>query len=253
MMRLDHPRSGAILLVAGFALPLAGPARAADWYTGAPASKAQDDWIVSLDASTTMTSNNSIFVGAGGAAAIDGTLRERGVRVKIEALAGTYEYRTDSGTKVQGEQMEGAALVGYEWIWREAKLAGYVGLAVRNTSLSIADPANPVVGTSYGVKSAIDFYARPTERTMVSAYGSFTTNDKAYFTRLKAGYRIGEGVHLGPEAAFLGNDFYNQWRIGAHLTGVQLGPMQVSLSAGYQFDREQKAGAYGSVDVRAQF
>lgn len=231
----------------------ASPAQAADWYTGASAAKAQDDWIVSLDASTTVTSNSSIFVGAGGTAAIDGTLGESGVRAKVEALAGTYAYRTDAGAKVQGEQVEGAALLGYEWIWREAKLAGYVGLAVRNTSLSIADPTNPVVGVSYGLKTAVDFYMRPTQKTMVSAYGSFTSNDNAYFTRLKAGYRIGDGVYLGPEVAFLGNDFYNQWRVGAHLTGLQLGPVQASISAGYQYDREQKAGAYGAVDVRAQF
>ncbi len=253
MLRLYHPQNYALLLIASSTLASANSAPAADWYTGAPAAKAQDDWIVSLDASMTVTSNNSIFAGVGGTAAINGTLRDSGVRVKVEALAGTYEYRTDSGTKVTGEQVEGAALVGYEWIWREAKLAGYVGLAVRNTSLSIADPANPVVGTSYGLKTAADFYARPTAKTMVSAYGSFTSNDKSYFTRFKAGWRIGESVYLGPEVTFLGNSFYNQWRVGAHLTGLQLGPIQASLSAGYQFDREQKAGAYGSVDVRAQF
>lgn len=255
MLCLDGPADGGVLPLAGLALALAlaGPARAADWYTGAPASRAAEDWIVSLDASTTVTTNNSVFANVGGTAATAGTLRESGVRAKVEALTGAYEYRTDAGAKVRGEQVEGAALLGYEWIWREAKLAGYVGLAVRNTSLSITDPSNPVVGTSYGLKSAIDFYARPTEKTMVSAYGSFTTNDKAYFVRVKAGYRLGEGIYIGPEVAALGNDFYDQRRVGAHLSGLQLGPVQASLSAGYQFDRELGAGAYGAVDLRAQF
>lgn len=251
MVRLVRPSR--ILLAAGMSLAASAPALAADWYTGAASPRPGDDWIVSLDASTTVTSNNSVFVNAGGTAAINGGLKESGVRVKVEALAGTYEYRADNGAKVRGEQVEGAALIGHEWVWREAKLAGYVGLSVRNTSLSIVDPANPVVGSSYGLKTAVDFYARPTEKTMVSAYGSYTTNDNAYFTRLKAGYRIGDGLYVGPEASFLGNDFYNQWRVGAHLSGLQLGPMQVSVSAGYQYDREQKAGAYGAVDVRAQF
>lgn len=228
-------------------------ARAADWYTGAAAPKGSEDWIVSLDASTTVTSNNSVFANAGGTAAIGGSLRESGARIRVEALAGTYEYRADSGAKVRGEQIEGAALAGYEWVWREAKLAGFVGLSVRNTSLSVADPANPVVGTSYGLKGALDFYARPSERTMVQAHGSFSTNDMAYFGRVKAGYRLSGNIYLGPEVAVLGNDFYNQFRIGAHLTGLQLGPIQASLSAGYQYDREQKSGVYGAVDVRAQF
>ena len=253
MSRLDLSLTPAAALVAALSLVAIAPVRAADWYTGAPAPKAAEDWIVSLDASTTVTTSNSVFANVGGTAAINGTLRDSGIRAKVEALAGTYQYRTDAGVKVTGEQVEGAALLGYEWIWREAKLAGYVGLAVRSTSLSIADPANPVVGTSYGLKTAVDFHARPTEKTMVSAYGSFTSNDKAYFTRFRAGYRIGDGVYLGPEVAFLGNDFYNQWRVGAHLSGLQLGPIQASVSAGYQYDREQKAGAYGAVDLRAQF
>jgi hypothetical protein len=235
-------------------LAIAGePAMAADWYTGAAAPKGAEDWIVSLDASTTVTSTNSVFANAGGTAAINGTLRESGARVRVEALAGTYEYRAASGAKITGDQIEGAAMAGYEWIWREAKLAGYVGLAVRDTSLSAPDPNNQVVGTSFGGKAALDFYARPTEKTMVSAYGSFTSNDKAYFGRVKAGYRVGGDFYVGPEFAVLGNDFYNQWRIGAHLSGLQLGPIQASLSAGYAYDRDQKGGAYGSVDVRAQF
>lgn len=241
------------LLLAGVLVMAGNRAHAADWYTGAAAPAAKDDWIVSLDASTTVTSTGSVFANAGGTAALNGTLRESGARVRVEALAGTYEYRAASGAKVQGDQVEGAALAGYEWIWREAKLAGYVGLAVRNTALSIADPNNQVAGSSFGLKTAVDFYARPTDKTMVSAYGSFTTNDKAYFTRLKAGYRIGDGLYVGPEVAFLGNDFYNQMRFGVHLTGLQLGPIQASISAGYQYDREQKGGAYGAVDVRAQF
>ena len=240
--------------VPGAGLPAAGAgqARAADWYTGA-ASSAKDDWIVSLDASTTVTTINSVFANAGATAAVAGTLRDSGMRVRVEGLAGRYEYRAASGTKVAGEQVEAAAMAGYEWIWREAKLAGFVGLSVRNTTLSIPDPGNPVVGTSFGLKSAIDFYARPTDRTMVSAYGSFSTNDKAYFARLKGGYEIASGLYLGPEVAVLGNDFYNQWRVGGHLTGMQFGPVQASLSAGYQYDRELKGGAYGALDVRAQF
>lgn len=258
MLRFDRPPGAAALLIAGLlpaglALGPIVPARAADWYTGAPAKTAAEDWIVSLDASTTVTSNNSVFANIGGTAAVNGTLGDSGVRAKVEALVGRFEYRANAGATVQGEQVEGAALLGYEWIWREAKLAGYVGLAVRNTSLSITDPSNPAGGTTYGLKSAIDFYARPTDTTMVSAYGSFTTNDKAYFARLKAGYRLGEGIYIGPEAAVLGNDFYNQWRVGAHLSGLQLGPVQASLSAGYQFDRAHGAGAYGAVDLRAQF
>lgn len=253
MSRLGFPAVRGRLPLTVLLLLAGDPAGAADWYTGAPAAKANDDWIVSLDASTTVTTNNSVFANAGATAAVAGTMTQSGARVRVEAMAGTYEYKAGSGQTIRGDQVEGSALAGYEWIWREAKLAGYVGLSVRNTTLSAYDPGNEVVGTSFGGKLALDFYARPTERTMVSAYGSFTSNDRAYYGRAKFGYQVGDGFYVGPEAAVLGNDFYNQFRIGAHLTGLRLGAIQASLSAGYQYDRDQKGGAYGSLDVRAQF
>lgn len=233
------------------AVPHAG-ALASDWYTGAAPQPGQA-WVVSTDASATVTSTGSAFVNAGATAAIGGTLAETGARIRVEALAGTYEYRAATGRKVTADQVEGTVMAGHEWVWREAKLAGYIGLSVRNNTLSIPDPGNPVVGTSYGVKGALDLFVRPSDRTMLHAYGSVSSNDKAYFVRLKGGYRIGDELYVGPEVAFLGNAFYSQFRIGAHLTGLKLGPIQASISGGYLNDREQGHGAYGSLDLRAQF
>ncbi len=226
-------------------------ALAVEWYEGVAPAK-RDEWIVT-DGSTSVTSHGSVFVSTGVTAALNGKLQQSGARVRIEAMAGSYGYTNDAGTHVNGRQVEGGALIGYEWIWREARLAGLVGLSVRNTTLSITDPGNPVVGTSVGVKGSLDFYTRPTDNTMVSAHGSFSSNDMAYYTRFKAGYRIGSNLFVGPEAYVMGNDFYSQWRLGVHLTGMQMGPVQAGISAGYLHDREQKGGAYGTFDLRAQF
>ncbi len=246
-------RHAAGYLALALVLPCFGPpaAMAADWYKG-PARAASDEWIVT-DGSVTVTSHGSVFASTGVTAALNGKLQQSGARVRVEAMAGSYGYTNDAGAHVNGRQVEGGALIGYEWIWREARLAGLVGLSVRNTTLSITDPGNPVVGTSVGVKGSLDFYTRPTDRTMVSAHGSFSSNDMAYYTRFKAGYRIGSNLFVGPEAYIMGNDFYSQWRLGVHLTGLQMGPLQAGLSAGYLHDREQKGGAYGTFDLRAQF
>ena len=251
-LRLVNCNCRAPLGVAMLLAMLPAGASASDWYTGA-SPQAGQDWVVSLDASTTVTSTGSAFAHAGATTALGGTLAETGARARVEALIGTYEYRAATGRKISADQAEGSVLVGHEWIWRDAKLAGFVGLSVRNNTLSFPDPGNQVVGTSYGVKGAVDLFLRPSDRTMLQAYGSFSTNDKAYFARLKGGYRIGDQLYAGPEIAFLGNAFYSQFRIGGHLSGLELGPVQVSVSAGYLNDRDQGHGAYGSLDLRAQF
>lgn len=249
---IRSPRSG---VLAALTLALAAsPAAAADWYTGASVAPPSDDWVVSVDSSVSVTSNASVFGDVSATIAVDGTRLESGARVRIEGLAGTYSYdEQKTGARVTGRQEEGSALVGYEAVWRDAALAGYIGVNVRNNTLSLFDPLNPVVGTEVGVKGAAEFYVRPTERTAVSGYASYSSAHNAYYSRLRAGYNLFGRAYVGPEVGFLGDDFFSQYRIGAHLTGLDIGPLQVGLAAGYLNDRVQKSGFYTTVDVRAGF
>jgi len=226
----------------------------ADWYTGAEARGIDDSWTVAIDGGASVTSNSSAFGSVTGTIAAAGTLTESGPRVRIEGTAGTYSYPGQGvAQRVTGYQQEGSGSLGYEWIWRDAALAGFIGANVRSNQLSILDPGNPVVGTGVGLKVSGNFYATPTDRTMVSAYGSFSTKFNAYYSRVRAGYMVADGVYLGPEMLFLGDDFFRQYRIGAHLTGLSFGPVAMSVAAGYVKDRIQGVGYYSSVEARANF
>ena len=46
---------------------------------------------------------------------------------------------------------------------------------------------------------------------------------------------------------------HGQWRVGAHLTGFKMGPVQLGLSAGYLNDRKLGSGLYTVVDGRIAF
>ncbi len=248
MLRVGFSVSKSVL----FALMIS-PARSADWYPATPSPKIIDDWIVSVDASTTGSSSKSYFLEAGATAAIPGSLSTSGARLRVEALAGTYEYLSATNLQIRGRQVEAAALGGYEWVGPRSKFAVYLGGMALNTALSRPDPKNSANGASLGLKGAVDYYARPSERTMVSAFGAFATNDSQFFTRLRVGYMLPEGFYLGPESAFMGNNTYALWQVGAFLTGVQFGPVQGGLSFGYQQDKDQKSGIYGSADLRVLF
>ncbi len=227
---------------------------AADWYTGKEPVVAQDDWIVAVDAAATVTSNSSAFGAVTATIAPVNTLTESGPRVRLQNVTGVYSYPdTANGRTVRGFQEEVSALFGYEWIWQQAAIAGYIGFNVRHNELSIPDPGNPVVGTGVGAKIAADIYLNPTVDTLFAANASYSTLFRAYYARVRAGVAVADGVFIGPEATFLGDAFFNQWRVGAHLTGFLVGPVKFSLGAGYAYDRVQKGGYYTSVEARAAF
>lgn len=249
---------GTPLVAQGMSLALAlfwtGSACSADWYTGTERVDRADDYIVAFDGAATVTSNSSAFGALTTTIAVAGSLVESGPRIRVQAIAGTYSYAgATAGTRVRGEQEEGTVLTGYEWIWDQAAIAGYVGFNVRHNELSILDPRNPVVGTGIGAKVAADVYLNPTLNTLIAANASYSTLFKAYYVRAKFGLMVADGVFVGPEGTLLGDAFFNQWRVGAHLTGFMVGPMKFSLGAGYAYDRVQKGGYYTSVEGRAAF
>ncbi len=238
----------ALLLVAS-----ASQAGAADWYTGAAPQKPDDDWIVA-STSVDVTSQGSHFGDATVTVAPDGGLQQSGSRVRVDALGGTYSYRSsETGLTVRGAQESGSILLGYEYVAPDLSVAAYLGADGRNNRLSIADPQNSVVGTTFGMKGSLEFYARTSKLTIVEGYASYESNKNAYFARLRGGYLITPSVYIGPEVAVLGDDFFNQTRIGGHLGGVHMGPVQLALSGGYLYDRVRKSGVYGSLDARLGF
>ena len=238
-------------LLAGSSLFLCETVRAADWYTGAEPQRPDSSWLVTLDTSANVTSNQSAF--ASTTITVAPRADESGFRLRAEGVIGEYKYRASNDVNVRGYQQEGSLLAGYELVWKDAALAGYVGLHVRNNGLSYADPNNSVVGTEYGAKVAASFYATPTDNTFVSAYGSYSTTFNAYYTRVRAGVMVADGVYVGPEALLLGDNFFQQWRVGVHLTGLSLGPVNVSTAVGYVQDRVQKGGYYSTVEARMNF
>ena len=149
--------------------------------------------------------------------------------------------------------MGGAVLGGYQWKSPNSSFSAFGGIDIRDSQFSSAGIGLPATGVREGFKSAIEYYATPSERSMLFAYGSYSTIYNAYYTRFKFGIAPIEKIYVGPEIAALGDDFYRQWRLGVHATGLQLGGLQFGVSGGYQVDRSGKGGAYGSLDVRAVY
>lgn len=228
-------------------------AQAADWYTGAEPPSGPDAWIVAVDTSAAIASQGSQFASATVTAAPAGDLLTSGIRVRVDGLIGSYRAESPGAARAVGQQTDLAAMAGYALVGPDSVLTGFVGLNVRHDEVAQSGASETAARTGVGLKTALDYYARPTAFTMFHATGSYATTFNAYYGRVRFGVAALAGGYVGPEFTALGDDYYRQWRVGGHLSGMQIGALQLGLSAGYVHDHVRKGGLYTSLDLRTGF
>lgn len=248
-----------IKTISGAALASLGAsgAIASEWYTGSPATSQPPGVhspLGSLDLSLTATNGSRHAVVIGTFAPFGG-LEQTGLRLRLGGLLGGYVYDANAPGvgKVTGEQVGGWLLAGHDWVTHKTKIGVFGGLDVINTKLDKFDPDNKTEGSAFGFRAGLDFYTKPTSDTMATGTFSFSTANSAYYARLRGGVSIIEQAYIGPEALVMGDSFYSQWRVGMHVSGVNVGPVQLGVSGGYVNDRVRGPGAYGSLDMRLTF
>ncbi len=284
-------RSGPVISTALAALTALGPgaARAAEWYTGAPGSQnvaptsyiaafppqtdpvytsyapvsksadyvgrpaAKESFGAAIDFAATADTKGSKFITAIATIAPFSGLDESGLRLRLGGVIGQYSYTNSTLGTIKGTQSDVSFMIGYEWVTARASFGVYGGANYDNNSIDKYDSANKSVGKGTGVKIAVDFNYRPTDYTMFAGVASFSSMHSAYYSRLKAGYAIAPQVYVGPEAVFMGDDFFQQWRVGLHMTGAKFSMLQLGASAGVLVDKVRGTGLYGILDARLGF
>ena len=256
-----------------WALTLASGARAADWYTGVPTDgeTPQKAPRFSIDATFDATSQRAISGALIGTIAPFAPKDRSGFRVRLGMVAGSYVYTATNPypfspwnpsvypawspyqAQINGTFINGSVLLGYEWVTARATVAFYVGSEAVSNSISPNDPNNTAKGTRAGFKLATDFYVTPTDETMISGVASYSTNFNSYYGRLKFGFAIADHIYIGPEVVALGDNFFQQWRVGGHVSGLRFGMMQFGAAVGYLTDRVRGGGVYGTLDTRLTF
>jgi hypothetical protein len=248
-------RNFALVLACALSSVVGPTARAADWYTGVPADgpplpKAPR---AAIDIAFDGTSQSAFSGAIIGTIAPFTPMDRSGFRMRGSAILGSYTYNSTTVGKVNGNLVGGAFLFGYEWVFKQATVALYAGGEAVNTKITPNDPNNQAKGTSVGFKVATDFYVTPTETTMVAGVASYSTNFNSYYARFKFGMAFADHVYIGPEVAALGDNFFQQWRVGGHVTGIRLGSLQFGGAVGYLHDRVRGGGLYGTLDTRVTF
>jgi hypothetical protein len=172
--------------------------------------------------------------------------------ILLRAYGGSVDYEYDdasvAGGRVDGDGIQGDAMIGYIWHLGRANFSAYVGVDYQKYDLS-PQPALPGVdGSEVGFKVAADIASAggPLYYTLQATY---STAFDSYWARARIGYDAGRFV-IGPEAIALGNESFDAQRIGGFATlRFELTPgilSEVTGYAGYQFVDDDNNGTRGS-------
>lgn len=202
---------------------------------------------------------DSFYVYLGAVTGIQGQdiQSQDGWLIRGDAGYGEYDYDTifpgPTPTNVEGDVAAGDILIGYRHFFGNGSVTGFLGGEIQNHDQSPRDLANSVDGSEGGVKGQLEIYAEPVTNVSLSAIGSYSSAFDSYWSRFFGGYNFGP-VTIGPEVYFLGNEEFDQFRVGGALTGFDIGFASVRLYGGYaDNDSRGDDGAYGGVGFGANF
>ena len=99
------------------------------------------------------------------------------------------------------------------------------------------------------MKFATDTDYHPTDDWSFILAGEYATANNNWWSRVRPGYAVMKDVYVGPEFVYEGNNFYSQWRIGAHMRGYKIGPVELTLSTGFMRDDILGNGVYGGIET----
>jgi hypothetical protein len=189
---------------------------------------------------------------------------ESGVRLRLTGNASWYRFVTseDPRTLGSGRSLEGSVLAGYSFAAPAFSVTWLVGPAFGETVNA------GTVTDRWGARASVEMYVRPTDLTMTSASVSYSTVTNYLQVQTKAGLKIFGDLYFGPEAKFSWQNLLpfiatttpvssqqqiSSVRVGAHLSSFNIGPLALSISAGWARVHDLGSGYYGSVSFYQPF
>jgi Cellulose biosynthesis protein BcsS len=177
-----------------------------------------------------------------------------GLRLRLYGEAGQDQYQSETfeGLTNRENWYRGDALVGYAFEQEHFSAELYLGASVIDYVLRNPDPENPVQGTKVGPVVAGEFESTY-NRALISGEASYTTAFNTYYTKLKLGWEVANQIFIGPETGIDGDQRFNQWRVGVHVTALNVGNARIAIGGGYEHDTDTGPGAYSTIEAGIEF
>ncbi len=221
---------------------------ASAWAGGEPPRRDEARFLLF---STTDLWRHGGFVHAGTVWSPGGVDKE-GFALKVMFGGGNYRYISGAlnSTEVSGRLLAATILPGYRFVRGKFIATIYGGLDFQNHRLTPDDPSAGLRGGYIGFRVNAELWYEPTPSTMIAADGMISTIDTTYNARFAFGWKILDRYYLGPEVqGFAAGDNYQQFRVGAHVTGLKYRWFEWSGSLGWATDTDSRDGFYGKLGL----
>jgi len=160
-----------------------------------------------------------------------GDILSDGLIVRTSASRSNYEYKTNFG-ETDADVVGFELMVGYQKVMQSFTARGLIGLDYEDHDFSPDNIFDDNRGSDTGVKVRAELESDFSSPNYASVFASYGTAKDRYWLRLRGGREF-SGFVVGPEVAFLGDQEYDEQRLGFFLTVKKLIPVSLSVSAGY--------------------
>jgi hypothetical protein len=186
---------------------------------------------------------------AGAAYALGDSIDANGFLVRLGLGGGQYETRGSDSHWVDHYDVD--LMAGYHVGFGGASLSAYVGGDFKDHRND--DPESDIRGERFGVKGQIEAYAPLGERFFAAGFANYSTVFDTFDASAKFEYRVSQSLSVGPEAAVLGCQGFDQVRAGLAMAW-RLGAVELAPNAGaaWRLD-DNEFGFYTGLNIYRRF
>jgi hypothetical protein len=188
------------------------------------------------------------YAGYAGAQWAPGSLNSDGFVLSAFVSDGIERFDTPA-TRYRTAILRASILPGWRFKRRNLEVKVFAGPDFELDILSPVQAYRLPYRNSVGARAAVDLWWEPNAETVASISASVTTIANGYSVRAAGGWRVLDAGWIGPEIAMSADRFSEQYRVGAHLTGLRTGTFEWSLAAGYVQDSFRRNGMYGRISM----
>jgi hypothetical protein len=199
----------------------------------------------SLDAGRT-----SVFSGFGSKRAIDGTLGETGpIIMNLNGTGLTRQLiRTTRLTGTTARQSGSTAMLGgYQVVGARTTIFAALGPEVERAQHAGVGGIPRWAGYQWGARFLGEIWHWPNPDTVFSATLVISTARPSAWARTALGLRVADQIFAGPEVVTYAEEHYREARLGVHVGGIAVGPLEFRFSGGLCVVADQRGGGYATV------
>jgi hypothetical protein len=183
-----------------------------------------------------------------------GGLNSDGFTLKLIGSGGGYSYFSGGmATEIHGTLLSGAAMPGWRFVRGGFTVTAFAGPVVQDYGLSPYDPGSRLHGLHAGAQFATDIWYQPTANVMAAVSGSLASIGPTGSLRGAIGYRVFDALFAGPEGQMLWCGNFEEFQVGAHLTGFHVSASEWSAAGGWSMDSDKRTGPYLRVGFSVKY